>query len=138
MKSVQCPICHNQVFSDSFAPGDHFPCPNCEHELEVEVYQDSPTVRLPEDLNVHMNWAKSIWKGGRLLLTPQKLAILGEVVVNAFELEKWSGETPEQLRQRQQRWADAEELLTKNGLKAELIGVGRTLLDIFINLRATG
>ena len=60
MKTVQCPVCHNHVFSDSFAPGEHFPCPHCEYELEVEIYEDSPTVRLPEALDMRMNWAKVI------------------------------------------------------------------------------
>ncbi len=136
MKSVQCPVCHNQMYSDSFEPGEHFPCPQCEYELEVDVYDEIPKVRLPEALDVRMNWAKVIWKGGRLLLTQQKLAILGEMVVKAFELEKWPGETFEQLQLRQKKWADAEELLINSGNKGDIVEFGRTLLDIFINLRA--
>jgi len=135
MQSVQCPLCHNQMFSETFRPGERFPCPHCEHDLIVEPYEDSPTVKLPEEIGIHMNWAKGIWKDGRLFMTPQKLAVLGEMVVDALQLDRWSGETLEQLAERQKQWKDAEELLSKNGCKPDMIAFGRTLLDIFINLR---
>jgi len=125
------------MFSETFRPGEQFPCPHCEHDLIVEPYEDTPTVKLPEEIGIHMNWAKSIWKDGRLFLTPQKLAVLGEMVVNALQLDRWSGETLEQLAERQKQWKSAEELLTKSGFKPDMIAFGRTLLDIFINLRSS-
>ncbi|HEY9069399.1 MAG TPA: hypothetical protein VIV61_04025 [Candidatus Ozemobacteraceae bacterium] len=137
MQSVQCPLCHNQMFSETFRPGERFPCPHCEHELLVEPYEDTPTVRLPEEISLHMNWAKGIWKDGRLFMTQQKLAVLGEMVVNALQLDRWSGETPEQLSDRLKQAKEAEELLLKNGYRPDMIAFGRTLLDIFINLRGT-
>ena len=135
MQSVQCPLCHNQMFSETFRPGERFPCPHCEHELLVEPYEDTPTVRLPEEISLHMNWAKGIWKDGRLFMTQQKLAVLGEMVVNALQLDRWSGERPEQLAERLKQAKEAEELLLKNGYRPDMIAFGRTLLDIFINLR---
>ncbi|HOT28584.1 MAG TPA: hypothetical protein PLU72_10365 [Candidatus Ozemobacteraceae bacterium] len=137
MQSVQCPLCHNQMFSETFRPGERFPCPHCEHDLIVEPYEDNPTVRLPEEISLHMNWAKGIWKDGRLFMTPQKLAVLGEMVVNALQLDKWSSETPEQLAERQTKWRESEELLVKQGYRPDMIAFGRTLLDIFINLRSS-
>lgn len=135
MQSVQCPVCHNQVFSNSFPPGQRFPCPHCEYELEIGNYDETPVVRLSEDLDSQMNWARGIWKGGRLLMTSQKLAILGEMVVSALEMEAWAGETIEQLRERDRRLAEAQELLISNSHKPDLVEAGRLLLDIFINLR---
>ncbi|HOY66535.1 MAG TPA: hypothetical protein PLP29_06575 [Candidatus Ozemobacteraceae bacterium] len=137
MQSVQCPLCHNQMFSETFRPGERFPCPHCEHELLVEPYEDTPTVRLPEEISLHMNWAKGIWKDGRLFMTQQKLAVLGEMVVNALQLDRWSGERPEQLAERLKQAKEAEELLLKNGYRPDMIAFGRTLLDIFINLRGS-
>jgi len=125
------------MFSETFRPGERFPCPHCEHELLVEPYEDTPTVRLPEEISLHMNWAKGIWKDGRLFMTQQKLAVLGEMVVNALQLDRWSGERPEQLAERLKQAKEAEELLLKNGYRPDMIAFGRTLLDIFINLRGS-
>lgn len=137
MQSVQCPLCHNQMFSETFRVGERFPCPHCEHDLIVEPYDDNPTVKLPEEIGIHMNWAKGIWKDGRLFITPQKLAVLGEMVVTTLELDRWSGESVEQLSERLKQLREAEELLVKDGYRPDMIAFGRTLLDIFINLRSS-
>ena len=135
MKSVQCPLCHNRVYSETFRGGEKFPCPHCEQEIEIISDENEPVAKSQQDFAEHMNWAKGIWKDNRLFLTPQKLAILGELVIHSLEMDQWSKEDEASLRLRRQKLKQAQDLLCENGLNAELVVLGRTMLDIFINLK---
>jgi len=135
VKSVQCPVCHNQVFSESFREGEKFPCPHCEQVIEILSVDDEPKAKSQGDFYEDMNWAKGIWKDQRLFLTAQKLAILGELVVHSLEMDKWAGDDKETLQERRSDLARAQSILRESGLSSDLVVLGRTLLDIFINLR---
>ncbi|MFZ2958128.1 MAG: hypothetical protein WA705_14670 [Candidatus Ozemobacteraceae bacterium] len=135
MKSVTCPLCNQSLFSERFWPGENFRCPHCEHELTVEKYTDEPKVRSTHDIMDSSSWAETIWRDGRLFLTPAKLSILGETVVAGFNMEVWSKESPEQLDARAKSYAHAHQLLTEAGINDPFFALGRTLLDLFRRLK---
>lgn len=134
MKSVQCPICRNTIFSETFVAGESFPCPHCDFRLDVDSYDQTPQVHTHENLFQDLNWAHGIWKNGRLFLTPQKLAVLGEMFVNAMEMEAWSGETLEQLRERLAVIVQIQGLAKESG-QLPILQVQHLLLDLFIRLK---
>jgi hypothetical protein len=135
MKSVQCPVCHQAIYSETFSPGESFPCPHCEFQLIVETYDQNPRVHTPEDLFQSLNWAQGIWKNGRLFLTPQKLAVLGEMFVRAIGLTDWSKMTPDQLRQRLAESEQAQKILKEKNLDQPVLQIERMLLDLFLNIK---
>ncbi|NLI75914.1 MAG: hypothetical protein GX442_05655 [Candidatus Riflebacteria bacterium] len=135
MKSVQCPVCHHSIYSETFQEGESFPCPHCEFQLVVEPYDQTPQVHTPEDLFQKMNWAHGIWKNGRLFLTPPKLAVLGEMLVNAIGLADWSKMTPDQLRKRLKDCEKAQEVLKKEKIDQPVVQIERMLLDLFLTIK---
>lgn len=135
MKTVQCPICHQHIFSETFWNKEKFPCPHCSQVIEIREENGQPIADLPDGYMEQMSWAQGIWKDGRLFLTPQKLAIIGELVVEAMGMEKWSQETPEQIADRRERMHQAREALRKQGIDNSVLDLSLTLLDLFVNLK---
>lgn len=135
MKSVQCPLCRENIYSETFRVGEKFSCPSCKNELTVEPYNDVPIVKTARDFIDQMAWAKSLWKDGRLLLHGERLQSLGEFLVGTFELEHWATETPEQLDERAARLKRSLEHLDRKDHISEVILLNLTLLDIFRQLR---
>ncbi|MBF0499676.1 MAG: hypothetical protein HQM09_06060 [Candidatus Riflebacteria bacterium] len=135
MKSVACPLCNQTLFSERFWPGEHFPCPHCEHDLTVEEYKDEPRVKSTHDILDTTAWAETIWRDGRLFLTPAKLAILGEAMVSSFNMEVWSKETNEQLEERGRKYEKAHQMLQDADIQDSFFVLGRTLLDLFRRLK---
>jgi hypothetical protein len=135
MKSVQCPVCHHSIYSETFVEGETFPCPHCEFQLVVEAYDQNPKVHTPEDLFQSLNWAHGIWKNGRLFLTQQKMGVLGELLVRAMGLTDWSKKTSDQLRQRLDAIEKAQDLLRREQIDLPVMQIERLLLDLYLNIR---
>lgn len=135
MKSVQCPLCNRQIFSETLQAEDSFPCPHCGRTIEIAPYTDIPTAKIPEDFNQKLLWAETIWQDGRLVLTSHQLTILGEFLVDSLEMDKWQDESDGRLSERIAQLKRAGRILSENGLKSDLPALGSLLLDICINMR---
>lgn len=135
MKTVQCPLCLANIHSETFRSGESFACPNCEQQITISPYENNPVASASEDIAERMNWAKSIWKDGRLVLTREKLSILGESMADTIEMPRWAGETLDQLIERRKSLVSFQKICTESGFKPDLAATGVLLLDIYINLR---
>ena len=135
MKTVQCPLCRENIYSEAFRVGEKFPCPSCRNELTVEPYTDAPIVKTAQDFMEKMAWAQSLWKDGRLLLNRDRLQALGEFLVGTLELESWGSETLEQLDGRLERLKATASQLDRSDRLSEVVFLNLTLLDIFRKLR---
>ncbi|MBF0546079.1 MAG: hypothetical protein HQM08_16665 [Candidatus Riflebacteria bacterium] len=131
MKTVICPICQNSLYSECFLIGETFSCPHCENELIVEDETDVPKIRAAFNLFEGFGWAHGIWRNGRLILTPAKLKIFGEIFVKILEMEKWSKETPDELSKRKEKLEIARNLLKENAIDDSFFMLARSLLDFF-------
>lgn len=135
MKSVTCPVCQHGVYSEGFVAGERFPCPHCQHEVTVAVEADVPVLRSTRDLLEMQGWSAGLWDNGHLRLSTAKLMSLGEFVVGALDVEAWTRDDLAQLEERQRQFEKAHRLLADAGIKDEFYTLGRTLLDLFIQLR---
>jgi len=135
MNSVNCPICLKKIYSETFLPGEQFPCPNCKHELTVETDPENIKVKSSYDLVDHMGWAHGIWKGDRLLVTEDKLLALGHFLISALEMEKWAKESVADLGARATKTQRIRKILADHHFHDEFYALESSLLDIFISLR---
>jgi hypothetical protein len=137
LKTVACPICERRIYSESFIHGERFPCPHCQQEMTVTVEKDVPVVHSTHDLVSAGGWAGGIWREGRLRVSSEKLATLGEFVVGTLGIDGWSTLTADQIADRQARFQKAHRILKEAGIDDEFYLFGRTLLDLFVEARRT-
>ena len=135
MNSVDCPICLKKIYSETFQPGERFSCPNCKHELTVESDPNRIAVKSSYDLVDHMGWAQGVLKGNRLMITEDKLISLGQFVIGALEMEKWSKESLADLGARATKTQRIRTILAEHHFRDEFYALESSLLDIFINLK---
>lgn len=132
MKSIECPVCHNPIFSETFIENENFPCPYCEFKITVEIKNDKLQANAA-DIFQNLNWASSLFKNGNLILSQQKLYVLGDVFITMLGAKNWHTKTLSELEQELSECKKILRILEENNVDVPFLKLKSTLLDIYIN-----